>query len=69
MQNTNCLKKIRYKLCMNQREFAQFLGVSATAIYQYETGKRQPSFPMIRRFVALLKKNDIQIEYSDLRKI
>lgn len=66
MSAKECIKNARYKLCMTQREFAEFLGVNKASISLYETGDRSPSFPTIRQIVDKLKKHGITIEYSDL---
>lgn len=63
----DCLKKIRYQLGLNQREFAHFLDISKASVSLYETGDRKPAFPIIRKIVDKLKANNIKIEYSDLK--
>ena len=60
------LKEIRRKVCQSQREFAKMLGVSHTTYSYYETGKRHPTFAIIRKMVDKLKESGIQIEYNDL---
>jgi transcriptional regulator with XRE-family HTH domain len=63
----NLLKRIRYKLCMNQKKFAELIGVHQGAISLYELGKRKPGFSTIKIMVEKLKNKGIKISYSDLK--
>lgn len=67
MTVSECLKNVRYKLCLTQREFADLLGLNKASISLYETGDRKPSFHTIRQIVERLKEKDINLDYSDLR--
>jgi transcriptional regulator with XRE-family HTH domain len=62
-----CIKNARYKLGLNQREFAEMLDISKASVSLYENGDRQPSFPAIRKIVDRLRQHNINLEYSDLR--
>ena len=68
MSAKECLKKARYKLGMNQKEFAEFLSISKGSVSLYELGARKPGFPVIRKIVKKLKERNINIEYSDLKE-
>lgn len=61
-----CIKNVRYKLCLTQRDFAKLVGVDKASISLYETGERVPSLTSIRKIVDKLKEKNINLEYSDL---
>lgn len=53
--------KIRETLGLNQKELAERLGVTQTAISYWETGKRRPRGPaviLLRRLLERPKKNN-----------
>ena len=68
MSVRECIKNARYKLGLNQREFADLVKISKASISLYETGERRPSFPAIRKMVDTLRKHNIEIEYCDLKE-
>jgi len=61
------LKNIRYKLCLTQSQFGELVGMGKATISLYETGDRKPRMGNIKKIVDTLKKNGIEIEYSDLQ--
>lgn len=54
------IRKIRLSFCLEQKEFAELIGMSKQAIWQYEKGLRKPRLPAIRKLLALAKKKDIK---------
>lgn len=66
MKVSQCIKSIRIKLGLNQTEFAKLLGMDKTSVSLYESGKRQPGFPTIRKIVSIAKENGMGINYEDL---
>lgn len=65
MSAASAIKKIRTRLCMQQNEFAQELGITPTSIMYYEMGKRTPRFPLIRKMLKLAKDNNIDVTVED----
>ena len=50
------LRKVRDRAGLSQSEIAEKLGVTDRAlISQYETGKRQPSLPVLLKYARLAK--------------
>ncbi len=62
----DCIRNARYKLGLNQREFADLVCISKASISLYETGERTPGFPALRRIVDKMKEFNITMEYTDL---
>lgn len=67
MNTAEQLKKIRLSLCLNQREFAEALGITISSISYYEKGNRKPSFCTMRKIISLTKKNGIKLKLEDIR--
>lgn len=63
----DCIKNARYQLGLTQDEFAKLVGISRMEISYLELGKRKPGFKNTRKIVDMLKKHNINIEYTDLR--
>jgi predicted transcriptional regulator len=61
------LKKLRLSLCLNQKEFAQQVGIPISSISHYESGTRKPGFSSIRKLMAFAKKNGIKLTIQDIR--
>lgn len=59
------IRTIRLKLCLEQKEFAQKLGVSPAAICNYERGLRVPRLPTIRKIKLLVEKNKLKVSMDD----
>ena len=59
---------VRTTLRLNQRQFAELLGVTPAAVFLWEKGKRQPEGPALRLIYAInqrlekrkLKKREIE---------
>jgi transcriptional regulator with XRE-family HTH domain len=64
-----CIKNARYRLGLNQKEFANLININKSRISAYETGCRHPSFKTIRLIVDALKNHNINLEYSDFKEI
>lgn len=67
MTTAESIKKFRKDLCITQSEFAQLLKVTVCTISMYENGKRQPSYPTIRKILELAKKKKIKMTFDDIR--
>ena len=65
MITKEAVKKLRHMLLMEQKEFAQALGISPSAVCNYERGTRCPAIHIIKKMKELADKNDIQISISD----
>ncbi len=66
MTPAQCIKKMRLRLHVNQTEFAKMIGKDKTSVCLYESGKRTPGFPTIRKIIELAEKNGLNIKYTDL---
>ena len=51
----NNLKKIRLERGMTQTELAEKIGITRTAICNYEAGTREPDFETLRKLVSVLE--------------
>ncbi len=65
MSVSDAVKKIRYILCMDQQEFAEYMKISKSSICHYEQGNRVPRMPVIRRFISEAKKHNLTLELKD----
>lgn len=54
-------KKIRQTMGLNQKEFAEALGLSRMSITNWETGRSEPSPDTIKKLIAFCKENKIRI--------
>lgn len=54
--------KLRKKLVLSQKEFADLLGVSFASINRWERGKHEPTIKIKRKIIELCKKNKIEID-------
>lgn len=66
---TSCaetIKKIRAKLKLDQRAFAEKLNLSKTAIYNYEAGLRKPKRIVAFNIQEFAKSQGIKVSLDDL---
>lgn len=56
----NRLKSLRNNRGVTQTKLAEYLNVSQNAIYNWENGKREPSFSMLEKIAAFY---DVSIDY------
>lgn len=68
MHCAKTIKRIRMALYLQQSEFAEKLGLSLSAISNYEAGRRMPRLPIARKIKAYADKNGIIVEMEDLVK-
>lgn len=59
------LKKMRVSLRYSQRELAELLEISQTAISQYELGQKKPSLDVINKFLKFAKQNKLKLKLLD----
>ena len=62
MSYSDNIKKLREKLILTQKEFAELIGVSYVTVCRWETGKFEPTIKMRRKIVELLVKHNIKGE-------
>ena len=55
------IKKIRLARGLDQKEFGEYLGVSAAAVSQWETGARSPRPSKIKKILEYCEKNKIKV--------
>jgi DNA-binding XRE family transcriptional regulator len=65
---SNCIKKLRITLLWQQHKFAKELGVSRSAVCQWESGERVPNLYNIKNIVEIAKNNGIKFNYDELIK-
>ena len=54
------VKALRYKLYLNQTEFAEMLNVNFTTVNRWERGHNKPAFKAQAAIDKLCKKHDIK---------
>lgn len=59
------IKKLRKKLLLTQREFAELLGVKLVTVSRWESGKFEPTMRVKRKLRELFEKNNIEIEVEE----
>lgn len=62
MSYSDDIKKLREKLILTQKEFADLIGVSYVTVCRWETGKFEPTIKIRRKIVELLIKHNIKGE-------
>lgn len=63
------IKTLRLALAMNQREFSDELGVTASMVSLYETGARSPGYKTCRKLIACAKKHGIKLSLDEVRPL
>lgn len=66
MSCADTVKRVRNALDLDQQSFAEKLGLTKSAIYNYEMGLRKPKPPIIVRMKNLAKENNIELSADDL---
>lgn len=61
MNLAESIKYIRQSLDMSQRELAQELGCSQTAVSSFEKGTKNPSYDMLKNISDFAKKRKIKV--------
>jgi transcriptional regulator with XRE-family HTH domain len=65
MSSSTIIKKIRLNLCLEQEQFANILGISKSAIYNYEKGHRTPRLRIIKKLREIAKENGMEFSVED----
>lgn len=65
MSASDTIKRIRINLCLEQKDFAQKIGVTVAAISNYERGIRRPRLPIIKKLKELADENNIPVKIED----
>lgn len=68
MNTPAAIKRFRMELGLNHKEFAKLLKVNPSTISHYESGRRHPLWPTIKKIVALAKKHGVALKYEDFAK-
>lgn len=58
----NTIRELRDKLCMTQKEFAEFLGVSSISIIRWEQGSSTPSMKLRKIIIDICKNENSKIK-------
>lgn len=66
MTTAKKLKKIRLRLCLSKSEFARLIPINRSSITLYENGDRNPSFSTLRKIVAAVNKEGLEIKFEDI---
>ncbi len=66
MTAADCIRNVRIEMGLSQAEFAILIKKDPTSVSMYESGKRKPGFPTIRKIVEEAKKKGIKVKYTDL---
>jgi len=61
-----CIKNIRDRLNLSQREFASELKISQTAVSQYELNQKEPSLTVMNKIIKYAKSKRIKIKLEDI---
>lgn len=59
------LKKLRKDLRYTQEAMAELMGISQTAVSQYELGQREPSFSVLKKYQRFAKANKVKIKFLE----
>ncbi len=59
------IRNLRLTLRYSQKEFAEKLDMSQTAVSQYELGQKQPSLKVLNKISKFAKLNKIKIKLLD----
>ncbi|HHG9944784.1 TPA: helix-turn-helix transcriptional regulator [Yersinia enterocolitica] len=62
----NRICEYRGKAGLSQKNFAELMGVTQSAIGHYETGRRTPNISVCKRIVACLGSVGIECDLGDL---
>jgi len=65
MKIKDTIKYLRRSLVLEQKEFADLLGIDKSSICNYEHGVRKPRLPIIRKMLELAKQHKIKISTED----
>jgi transcriptional regulator with XRE-family HTH domain len=65
MKIKDTIKYLRRSLVLEQKEFADLLGIDKSSICNYEHGARKPRLPIIRKMLELAKQHKIKISPED----
>jgi transcriptional regulator with XRE-family HTH domain len=65
MSSANAVRNMRIGILMEQEEFAQKLGITKSAICNYERGVRTPRISIIKKMRDLAKENGIDFCLED----
>jgi transcriptional regulator with XRE-family HTH domain len=66
MNCADTIKKIRTKLNLDQKDFAEKLKLSKTAIYNYETGIRKPKRSVVFKIKEFALSQGIKVTIDEL---
>lgn len=65
MSAADAVKRVRTEIGLGQKDFAEKLSLTKTAVYNYEAGLRVPKLSVIKKIKELAKENGIEISTDD----
>lgn len=65
MSSADTIKKMRLGLCLEQEQLAHELGITTSAISNYERGVRTPRLRIIKKMLDLAKKNGLDLSVEN----
>jgi transcriptional regulator with XRE-family HTH domain len=65
MSAQKTVRRIRLNLLLEKHEFAEKLGITRSAVYNYENGNRLPNMEVIRKIKKLAEENHIPFSVDD----
>lgn len=63
--NSKMVKILRFKLFLDQQEFAKLMNVTNSAISHWESGRRIPNGAHIKKMLDLAYSHNIKIKFND----
>lgn len=65
MTPSQIIRHLRLTLGLEQHEFAKIFDVSFGTVSNWETGRRTPRLPKIRKMIELAKQNKIKLSVQE----
>ena len=59
------IKDFRMKLCMTQKEFGAAVGIPGHSIWMYESCRREPRLPNLKKIIIFLETQGIVLTVKD----
>lgn len=66
MKQTNNIEIIRKKLNLSRQQLSEYLGVTPSAICNYEKGVRNPRINTCRKLISLASNMGMKITLNDI---
>jgi DNA-binding XRE family transcriptional regulator len=59
------IKHLRMKLCMTQKDFGSAVGIPGHSIWMYESCRREPRLPNLKKIISFLETHGIVLTVKD----